>query len=164
MIVRNAVEADAMTMADLLNEIILIGGTTAHQDAVTAQDMLDWYLTGPEAICAHVAVEGDLLLGFQVLGHHADLPETWGDIGTFVCAGQQRGGIGAALFAATLAAARARGLVAIFAAIRADNVPGLGYYSRRGFQDHEYDQSFALKDGRVVGRVHKLLMLDAPLV
>jgi L-amino acid N-acyltransferase YncA len=155
MIVRNAELADAPDMAVLLNEIIRIGGTTAYEDAVSAEDLRDWYLTGPAAICAHVAEEAGVLLGFQVLGRNPDLPADWGDIGTFVKAGLQRGGIGAALFVATAAAARARGVTTINATIRADNAPGLGYYSRRGFQNYDHDHSFTLKDGRVVGRVSK---------
>lgn len=162
MIVRNAEATDASAMAALLNEIIRIGGTTAHEDEVSADDIVKWYLTGPEAVSANVAVEGDLLHGFQVLGRHDGLPADWGDIGTFVRSGLQRGGVGAALFAATVSAARARGIATINAAIRADNAPGLGYYSRRGFRDYDHDPSFALKDGRIVGRVCKRFDLEPP--
>ena len=98
MILRAATEADAPAMAALLNEIISIGGTTAHEDAVRAQDMQVWYLTGPDAVCAHVAVEDSRLPGFQVRGRHHDQPANRADIGTFVHPGVQRGGIGAALF------------------------------------------------------------------
>ena len=95
------------------------------------------------------------MIGFQSLGRHPALPEGWGDIGSYVSPDYQRTGAGAALFDATLAAARQAGVVTINAAIRADNAPGLGYCTRRGFVDYGADPDFALKDGRVVGRVLK---------
>ena len=47
------------------------------------------------------------------------------------------------------------GIITLNATIRADNVPGLGYYARRGFIDYGSDPAWALDDGRVVGRVNK---------
>ena len=164
MIVRFAETTDATAMAGLLNEIIRIGGTTAYEDEVSVEDMVHWYLSGPEAVCALVAMGDSILLGFQVLGLNDALPEGWGDIGTFVRAGVQRGGIGTAMFAATLSVARARGLSTINAAIRADNAPGLGFYNRRGFRDYDHDPSFTLKNGTRVGRVLKRFEVQPPAV
>lgn len=155
MIVRPAQSGDAGAMATLLNRIIAIGGTTAHETPFTPADIIAHYISGPDTICCHLAEAAGALAGFQAVGRHAGLPEGWGDIGTFVAPGQQRGGIGAALFAASLAACRAAGLIALNATIRADNLPGLGYYARRGFADYDHDPGFALKDGRVVGRVSR---------
>jgi len=69
--------------------------------------------------------------------------------------GSQARGIGAALFAASVAAARAAGLRVLNATIRADNVPGLAYYARRGFVDYATDPEWALADGRKVGKVSR---------
>lgn len=151
---RAATPADAPAMTALINRIIAIGGTTAHQHPFTEARVLRDYIEGPEVICCFIA-EADGLLGFQSLGRNPALAEGWGDIGTFVDPGRQRTGAGAALFAATCRAARTAGVSVINATIRADNLPGLGFYGRRGFVDYAHDPDYALQDGRVVGRVSR---------
>jgi L-amino acid N-acyltransferase YncA len=59
------------------------------------------------------------------------------------------------MFDLTCALLRDKGVAEIIASIRADNVPGLAYYARIGFKDYAHEPDFALKDGRVVGRVHR---------
>lgn len=154
MIVRPALPSDAAAMATLQNRIIRIGGTTAHQAEHSPEEVRAAYVTGPGVLCCHVAEDGGIL-GFQAVGQWDGLPPGWGDIGTFVDPDVQARGIGAALFAATLAACRRAGLTAINAMIRADNVPGLAYHARTGFADHAADPGWALDDGRVVGRVSR---------
>lgn len=155
MIVRNAVPGDAPAMAALLNAIIALGGTTAHQHPKTEAQVRAEYIDGPEALTCVVADEGGQVIGFQAVGVWPGLPEGWGDIGTFVSPGLQARGTGAALFAATCAAAREKGLTTLNATIRADNVPGLAYYGRIGFTDYARDPDWALEDGRRVGRVSR---------
>lgn len=155
MIVRNALLGDAAAMAALLNRIIAIGGTTAHQAAKTPDAVREDYIDGPECISSVVAELDGKIIGWQAVGW-------WqGDahIGTFVDPDIQAKGIGAALFAATLAAARAAGLREIHASIRADNVPGLAYYARIGFVDVSYDPDFALDTGIKVGRINRVFAL-----
>ncbi len=155
MIIRRASLADASGMTGVQNAIIRVGGTTAHEVERTADQVAAAYLTGPAAVYAHVAEDGGRVIGFQVLGLYPGLPLGWADIGTFVQPGLQRGGVGAGLFTATLAWARARGIVALNATIRADNAVGLGYYAKRGFVDYATEPDITLKDGRVVGRISK---------
>lgn len=155
MIVRAATVADCPAMCHLLNAIIRKGGTTAFEVAKKPDEVADWYLTGPHALLCHVAEDQGQIIGYQTVSRYGDLPEACGDIGTFVQIGLQRSGTGAALFAATCTAARAAGLTAINATIRADNISGLGYYSRRGFFDYGTEPAFALMDGKIVGRIHK---------
>ncbi|WP_151718860.1 GNAT family N-acetyltransferase [Gemmobacter serpentinus] len=154
MIVRPATLADVPAMTALLNRIIAIGGTTAHEQPFSEASVHHHYVEGPALICGFVA-EADGLLGFQAVGVNPDLPAGWGDIGTFVDTDRQRSGAGAALFAATCAASRAAGLIALNATIRADNIPGLGFYGRRGFVDYAHDPDYALKSGQVVGRISR---------
>ena len=142
-------------MAALLNGIIAIGGTTAHQHPKTEAQIRADYIDGPEALTCVVAEEDGQLIGFQAVGVWPGLPEGWGDIGTFVAPGLQAKGIGSALFAATRAAARESGLAVLNATIRADNAPGLAYYGRLGFADYAHDPDWALEDGRKVGRVSR---------
>lgn len=156
MIIRPATPSDAPAMTALQNEIIAIGGTTAYQRPRSEDEVCEDYITAPEAICCHVALEDDgSLIGFQAVGRWPGLPDGWADIGTFVSPARQRSGAGAALFAATAQAAHAAGITTLNATIRADNAPGLGYYARRGFRDYGSDPDWALDDGRVVGRIHR---------
>lgn len=156
MIIRKATPADAPAMTELQNAIIALGGTTAYQQPRDVDELREDYITAPEALCCHVALDEDgTLLGFQAVGRWPGLPEGWADIGTFVTPDRQRSGAGAALFEATVAALRAIGVTTLNATIRADNRPGLGYYARRGFTDYASDPDWALDDGRVVGRVSR---------
>jgi ribosomal protein S18 acetylase RimI-like enzyme len=95
------------------------------------------------------------LLGFQTLVRDDGLPADVGDIGTFAKVGGTQQGVGTALFAATRAAARAKGLAAINATIRADNTGGLAFYGRMGFVDHSVRKAVPLKDGAPVDRINR---------
>lgn len=151
MTARPALPRDAGAMAELLNEIIRIGGTTAHEAPKSPDQVRNDYIDGPEVLTSVVVEEKGRLLGWQSVGWW----QGEAHIGTFVRTGQQAKGIGATLFARTSAAARAKGLTEIIASIRADNVPGLAYYARLGFADVGADPEFALGDGTVVGRIHR---------
>lgn len=155
MIIRPAAQQDAEAMTALQNEIIQIGGTTAYQQPRSVDAVLASYVTGPQVIACQLAEVDGKVLGFQIVGRWPGLPEGWADIGTFVQPGLQARGIGAALFAASLTAARAAGVKVLNAAIRADNVAGLAYYARRGFVDYASNPDWALADGRKVGRISK---------
>lgn len=155
MIVRPASPADAVAMADLLNRIIAIGGTTAHQAPKSAETVRHDYIDGPETLTCVVAEAGGQIIGWQSVGwHHGDA-----HIGTFVAPDVQAKGIGAALFAQTRALCRAKAVTDIFATIRADNVPGLAYYARLGFTDIWAEPEYALNTGQIVGRIHRKLSL-----
>lgn len=155
MIVRPAELRDATGMTTLQNAVIRIGGTTAFEVERSVDEVTQAYLTGPHALCAHVAEDGGRIVGFQVLGLYPGIPDRWGDIGTFVHPDVQRGGVGATLFAATVDWARAHGVATLLAVIRADNRVGLGYYGKRGFVDWGSEPDLTLKDGRRVARIAK---------
>lgn len=142
-------------MTALLNQIISIGGTTAHQHEKTEAEVRADYIEGPGALICHVAEIAGQVVGFQAVGVWPGLPQGWGDIGTFVTPGLQAKGTGQALSDATRTAARARGLIALNATIRTDNLPGLAFYARVGFVDYADDPDWALEDGRVVGRMSR---------
>ena len=155
MLIRKATAADARAMADLLNQIIAIGGTTAHQHPKTVDEIEQHYIVGPDCITCVVALSDHTLIGWQAIGWW----QGEAHIGTFVVPNGQARGVGAQMFSQTLVFAQQAGLRDIHAAIRADNVPGLAYYARIGFVDDSFDPSFALKDGRVVGRVNRRFTL-----
>lgn len=161
--VRPGRQEDSAELADVLNEIIARGGTTALQTPHTPEKLDRAYLTGPTVICCFVAFDRDSgrLEGFQSVGREDHLPRDVGDIGTFARVGGTQRGIGGALFAATVAEMRRQGLAGINATIRADNAGGLAFYSRMGFRDHGVSPKVPLKDGTPVDRIHKRFSLKA---
>jgi L-amino acid N-acyltransferase YncA len=155
--VRPAREADAPELATLLNEIISRGGTTALEEPFVPDALARTFLTGPDVFCCFVAVERATgrLIGFQSLERCVGLADDIGDIATFARVGLTQRGVGSSLFAATRAEALKRGLAAINATIRADNIGGLAFYGRMGFIDHAIQCAVPLKDGAPVDRISK---------
>ncbi|MFT4150253.1 MAG: GNAT family N-acetyltransferase [Paracoccaceae bacterium] len=154
-IARPATLADVPALCAIQAQIILIGGTTAHEHPFAEPVFAERYLTGAGVICCHAATVEGRPVGFQVVTLNPALPAGWADIGTFVDPRVQRSGAGQALFAATRAAARQAGIATLNATIRSDNAPGLGYYGGLGFRDYAGEPGYALKSGRIVGRVHR---------
>jgi L-amino acid N-acyltransferase YncA len=159
--VRATEPADITALTAIINTIIAIGGTTAYEDPFTEERLAARLLDDPRLICCHTALDpaDGSPAGYQVLKRHLDLPPDWGDIATFARVEPKLPGVGRALFAATSAFARAQGLVAINATIRADNKSGLGYYGKMGFEDHAVAKAVPLKDGTPVDRISKRLVL-----
>ncbi|WP_375687950.1 GNAT family N-acetyltransferase [Pseudooceanicola sp. LIPI14-2-Ac024] len=153
--VRRAGPLDAAPMADLLNEVIAIGGTTAMTDPVTRADMLAWLDADPMSIWFVAEDEDGALLGFQWVDRPDETQASVCYISTFSRVGRTGLGIGSALFAATRDAARAAGFRFIEAEIRADNTGGLAYYQSRGFEEAGRKTGVRLKDGTLVDKVIK---------
>lgn len=155
--VRDTTPADAHELAALLNAIIARGGTTAHEDPFTPERLDETYLTGPDVLTSVVAVDTETgrLEGFQALIRDEAIPKDWGDITTFARVGGTQQGVGSALFEATRERARALGLAALNAQIRADNSGGLAFYSKMGFEDYQVDRAVPLNDGTPVDRINK---------
>lgn len=141
-------------MADLLNQIIARGGTTAMTDSVSATDISSWMKTARSAW--HIA-EDDMgqIIGFQWIEPAPTDPETDAEIATFTRIGQTGIGIGSALFQATESAARALGYRWINATIRSDNESGLAYYQSRGFEGIGVIRNVKLANGLIVDKVLK---------
>ena len=156
---RPAVPADVPAMTVLLNEIIAIGGTTAHEVPLSDTDMLHHYIQPDHHLSTFVAVLDGVVVGFQMLvwpnPNEGPMPDHWGFIGSFVKVGLTGQGIGRALFATTCAAARAAGCRHIDATIRADNASGLRFYAAVGFVDYDIWKDVPLRDGRLVDRIRK---------
>lgn len=154
--IRPAEDIDAAAMAAVLTPIVLAGGTTAIATPMTPEEIIAAFIRSKGAVCCHVALDPDgVVAGFQTLYRADHLPEDVGDIASFTRRDPPLKGAGRALFAATVEAARGAGLAEINATIRADNVPGLGYYTKMGFQDHDRIKGVPLKDGTPVDRVQK---------
>ena len=156
LIVRPARGDDAAELCELLNEIITIGGSTAFEAPLTTEQFSSKFLTGDDIVSCFVAVGShDTLLGFQWLQHRKAPPKDWGEIATFAKANTAVRGIGTALYSMTRQDALAANLVAINATIRADNVSGLGFYSKMGFEDYNVIKGIPLNDGTLLDRIQK---------
>ena len=151
MIIRPATASDAFAMTRVLNQIIAIGGTTAHETPKSAQQVLADYVTGPDVLSSVVTLVEDRLIGWQSVGRWQDEAH----IGTFVAPDVQAKGAGAAMFALTCDTVQKAGVPYLVASIRADNEPGLRYYARMGFTDFASEPHFALSTGQIVGRTHR---------
>jgi L-amino acid N-acyltransferase YncA len=154
---QRAATGDCREMAELLNDIIKAGGTTALTDPVSAGDLRDWVLfSQPDHSTCQVARDSQgAVVGYQWIGPNATLPPGAVDIATFVRMGQTGLGIGSRLFDATRQAAQQLGYIWINATIRADNESGLTYYQSRGFRDWRFDEDVALPDGTLVNKISK---------
>ena len=154
--VRAAGLLDAAPMAELLNEVITEGGTTAMTKPVYKDDLVQqirhysgrnaWFLAEDD---------NGALLGFQWIEPHDDLPVEACAIATFSRVGRTRLGSGSALFNHTKAAARLLGYHWIDATIRADNDGGLAYYQSRGFESYDTLEHEILNDGTRVTKIRK---------
>lgn len=143
-------------MAEILNEIIDQGGTTALTEHVTASQLNDRIAGGGDKSVWHVAEDADgQVMGFQWIEPADYLPPEAAEIATFARIGYTGHGVGSALFRATETAARKVGYAWINANIRADNFGGLAYYQSRGFEDYGRKTGFKMANGQVVDKVLK---------
>ncbi|WP_146345540.1 GNAT family N-acetyltransferase [Falsiphaeobacter marinintestinus] len=155
-LVRAMEQGDVAEACALLNEIIAIGGTTAFQSAFDDSGFATAFLTDNRVICCHVALDdAGHVAAFQWLGVNPNLPVDCADIASFARQTDPVKGAGRAMFAVTTKAALSEGYTQINATIRADNAPGLGYYTAMGFRDHDIARAKPLADGTRVDRVSK---------
>ncbi|MBX2835636.1 MAG: GNAT family N-acetyltransferase [Gammaproteobacteria bacterium] len=154
--VRPATVEDAAQLTHLLNEIIVIGGTTAFEEPLTSEELCHRFINGDHCLACFVceANQGELL-GFQSLGTLARLPEGWVDIATFARVSNKVRGVGSSLFEMSRQFCVDEHYAVINATIRADNSPGLGYYSKMGFVDYDVAQGVPLNDGTPMDRISK---------
>lgn len=135
--IRAAVPDDANEMANVLDDIFRAGQRRQPGDR---RFVLQRYIEHPARIQCVVALDDHgNIIGFQSLkrawvGNPYDVQEGWGIIGTHITPRATRRGVGAALFKASLLAARAAALKAIDATIGEDNQPALAYYEAMGFK------------------------------
>lgn len=154
--IRLAVTSDNSDLCSLLNEIIEIGGTTAFQKPLQHDGIEHHFINGPECLCCLVAETTNAeIAGFQALSIHPALEKSWADIATFARITPKTPGTGTALFKQTIVQAQHHKIATINATIRADNISGLAYYSKMGFQEYSVNAAVPLLDGTPVDRISK---------
>jgi len=153
--VRAATRADMPALAALLGAVVRRGGTTAIETAPGPDALAARTIDGPGHVSCILAEDGTGPLGLQWLARKADWPADWAAIATFARIGGARRGIGRALMASTLDAARLAGIAWIDATIRADNASGLAFYERMGFETYRIERAVPLADGTPVDRISK---------
>ena len=162
---RPASAEDAAALCAVINPVIAEGTTTGHRIPFDADRMCRHYIAPAGGIACTLALASGAVAGFQALEWcdpdwqgPGRLPADWAVIASFVSPGHQGRGIGRALWAETLAAARAAGVTAIDATIRADNKPGLVFYASLGFEEYRRID-MPLSDGTPAPRICKRFVL-----
>jgi len=153
--VRPVTAEDAETLRGILNTIIIAGGTTAIENPLTRDEFHEYFMPGDKCVSCLVAEFNGRLLGFQVLESWGDLADGWIDIASFTDQEIPVKGAGRALFRETRRIAREMGYKTINATIRADNVPGQGYYGKMGFEIWRTVTGAPLSDGTPVDRIKR---------
>ena len=155
MVVREALVADSVQMCALLNEIIEIGGTTAMEEVMSLSTFHAKYFEGEGSISCFVAEKDCVILGFQKVNKLGCVSNQISDIATFARACTQIKGVGRVLFEHTRVVVQQAGFLEINAQIRADNLPGMAYYTAMGFAPFDMVKAVPLKDGTPVDRMIK---------
>ena len=150
---RPTIDSDVPALHDLFSYTVAQGGTTAHEDDWDLATFKAYYIDDP--VFVTTVLDGDKPIGFQAVFDHGEGLS----IGSFTDRRKPVRGAGAAMFALTRRAAQDAGYKWIDAKIRADNVPGLAYYAKMGFNDHSVDPGVPLKDGTPVDRITKRFVL-----
>jgi L-amino acid N-acyltransferase YncA len=156
--IREARVEDAEDMIGILNPIIAARKYTAFDTQVSADQQREFIRTFPSRGIFLVAVDAgsNRVVGLQDVSPFGDFTRAFdhvGVIGTFVDLERHREGIGGRLFAATYAAARAKGYEKLFAYVRADNQAGLKAYLGQGFRVIGTAERHARIDGRYIDEV-----------
>ncbi|SHG82294.1 GNAT family N-acetyltransferase [Marivita hallyeonensis] len=138
--VREALAEDAAAMSQILRDILSVWKSERPSSVAHVSTH---YVNHPDRLRCSVAVDDDgEILGFQSLKRATEvnaygLPEGWGIIGTYVNAKAAGRGVGKALFASSLDAAREANVTEIDATIGAANESGLAFYDAIGFHTYQ---------------------------
>ena len=130
---------DAEGVVNVLNPLIRAGESTALDRVFSAEEERIFIGAFPARGIFNVAENADdgVIVGFQNVEPFATYTDAFahvGVIGTYVDQSGQRQGIGRLLFEATRLAAKEKAYEKFIAFVRADNVSGLAYYKRIGFE------------------------------
>lgn len=142
---------DVSACVAIMNDIIARGGSTAHEDPFDEPGFAQKYCADPAV--SNVVVTSDRVVGFQAA---FDIGNGVYSIGSFTDRRAPVRGAGAVLFAKTREDCRTLGGSSIIAKITSDNLGGLAFYEKMGFQpDTVWPDEFTRKNGETVDRIVK---------
>jgi L-amino acid N-acyltransferase YncA len=151
--IRDVTPADAEAVCEVINPIIEARAYTIFDAPFTVDGEREYITRFPVRGVWKVAVDDDRVVGFQVLEPLATYTRALdhvASLGTYVDLSLRRQGVARALFAATFAAARAKGYEKVFTFVRADNPAALATYQAHGFETIGTARRHARIDGRYV--------------
>lgn len=153
--VREMTHADVPACVDIINHIIGLGGSTAHEDQFTDKPFADHYLDEPDV--TNVVIQDGRIVGFQAA---FEVESGVYSIGSFTDQRNPARGAGAAVFEKTKADCRKLGGRSIIAKITSDNTGGLAFYTKMGFQpDAIWPDDHTRPNGTKVDRIVKRFLL-----
>ena len=155
---------DAEGIINVLNPLIQAGESTALDRVFTADEERLFIGGFPARGVFNVAERTDdgVIVGFQNVEPFATYTDAFahvGVIGTYVDPSGHRQGIGRLLFEATRLTAKDKGYEKFFAFVRADNVAGLAFYKRIGFEAI----GTAKRQAKIKGRYIDEVMIEREL-
>jgi L-amino acid N-acyltransferase YncA len=156
--IRPARVGDAEGIVNVLNPLVETGESTALDAVFTAEQERIFIRDFPVQGLFQVAeqTDGGVIVGFQNVEPFATYTAAFahvGVIGTYVGPSEHRQGIGRLLFEATRRAAKEKGYEKLFGFVRADNVAGLAFYKRIGFEVIGIAKRHAKIKGRYIDEV-----------
>ena len=158
--IRRATPGDAAGVAAVLNGVIAGGRHSLLDTPFTVAAERAYIKALPARSFLHVAEEAGVIVAFQTVipwntfvTHEFDHVAT---MGTYVDERHRRRGVGAALAAASFAAALEMGYEKIFTDLRADNLDSLGYHLALGFAV----VGAARGQARVAGRAIDVIFIE----
>ncbi len=152
MLIRLATLDDARALLDIYNPQVLESTRTLDLVARTVEQQRDWIEARSGGLAVLVAEDPDdgEVIGFGSLSFYRDRPgyRTSVEDSVYVAAGHQGRGVGGALLAALVDAARARGFHAMFARIVGPQEASVALHERHGFELIGIEREVARKFGR----------------
>ena len=135
--VRLATPDDAAAIAAVLQVIVSERVHSAIDRAWTADEERAYLTSLSSREVVHVAIDGDRIVGLQVLDHWSTLESMAhvGQVGTFILPSHRRRGLGHTLWAATAASARVAGYRKLVIQVRGKNEAAQAFYRTLGFRE-----------------------------
>ena len=155
--IRTVREADAASIIEILNPIILAGIYSIMDKPFGVADQIEFIRGFPARGVYHIAVEAESqkALGIQDVmpSSSSDIFKHVGEISTFVALDAHHQGIGRSLSQATFKAAKELGFLKLRATVRGDNPQALSFYQSQGFELIGVAQKQAFLHGRYVDEI-----------
>ncbi len=152
MLIRLATLGDARALLDIYNPQVLETTRTLDLVARTVEQQRDWIEARSGGLAVLVAEDPNAgeIIGFGSLSFYRDRPgyRTSVEDSVYVAEGHQGKGVGGALLAALVVAARARGFHAMFARIVGPQGASVALHERHGFELVGIEREVARKFGR----------------